>query len=124
MTVILSFILTKMKSVMGVFAARLIHYTKANIGWILTFHWVNGLCMQILKDYKSETWPQSKGILKPIFHCDAKLLASGPCVGSHPQRNDFALPIPPCWYLKTRKHPTLNLKFVLPNAIPKRKSVE
>ena len=32
--------------------------------------------------------------------------------------------IPTCWYLKTRKHPTPNLKFASPNAKPKRKSVE
>ena len=28
---------------------------------------------------------------------------SGPCVGLHPQRDDFALPIATCWYLKMRK---------------------
>ena len=41
--------------------------------------------------------------LKPIFHCGAKPLASGPCVGLHPQCDDFVLPIPTCWYLKMRK---------------------
>ena len=35
--------------------------------------------------------------LKPIFHCDAKLLVLGPGAGS---------PIPTCWYLKT-----LNLRY-------------
>ena len=45
--------------------------------------------------------------LKPIFHCDAKPLALGLGVGLEPQHNDFALPIPTCWYLKT-------LKFALP----------
>ena len=32
--------------------------------------------------------------------------------------------IPTCWYLKTRKQPTPNLKFASPNAKPKCKSVE
>ena len=41
-------------------------------------------------------------IFKPIFHCDAKTFALGPCVG-----HNFALGIPTCWYLKT-------LKFELP----------
>ena len=45
--------------------------------------------------------------LKPIFHCDAKPFALGPCVGLDPQRHNFALGIPTCWYLKT-------LKFGLP----------
>ena len=31
--------------------------------------------------------------LKPIFHCDVKPLASGPCIGLHPQCDDFVLPI-------------------------------
>ena len=55
--------------------------------------------------------------LKPIFHCDTKPLALGFCVGLHLQRDDFVLPIPTCWYLKTRKlalPPTPNLKFALP----------
>ena len=56
---------------------------------------------------KKKTLLHVDGIFKPIFHCDAKPLASEPCVGLHPQRNDFKLPIPTCWYLKT-------LKFVLP----------
>ena len=37
--------------------------------------------------------------LKPIFHCDAKYLASGVSVGQCPQRENFALGIPTCWYL-------------------------
>ena len=32
--------------------------------------------------------------------------------------------IPTCWYLKTQKHLTPNLKFASPNAKPKRESVE
>ena len=43
-----------------------------------------------------------------------KIFALGPCVGLDPQRQNFALGIPPCWYLKTRKSPTRYLKFVLP----------
>ena len=45
--------------------------------------------------------------LKPIFHCDAKLLALGPLVGLDPQRQNFALGILTCRYQKT-------LKFALP----------
>ena len=45
--------------------------------------------------------------LKPIFHCDAKPFVLGPRVGLDPQRHNFALGIPTCWYLKT-------LKFALP----------
>ena len=57
------------------------------------------------------------GHLKPIFHCDAKPFALDPGVGLDPQRHNFALEIPTCWYLKTRKFafsPTPNLKVVLP----------
>ena len=56
-------------------------------------------------------------VLKPIFHCDAKPLALGPHVWLDPQRDDFALPIPTCWYLKMLKFalpPTPTLKFALP----------
>ena len=63
-------------------------------------------------------------LVKPIFHCDAKTFALDPGVGLDPQRQNFVLGIPTCWYLKTRKHPTPNLKFVSTNAKPKRKSVE
>ena len=41
--------------------------------------------------------------LKPIFHCDAKPFTLGTGVGLDPQHHNFALPIPTCWYLKTRK---------------------
>ena len=57
------------------------------------------------------------GSVKPIFHCDAKPLALGPRFGLDPQRNDFALLIPTCWYLKMPKFalpPTPTLKFALP----------
>ena len=40
---------------------------------------------------------------KPIFHCNAKPFALGPRVGLDPQRHNFALGIPTCWYLKTLK---------------------
>ena len=55
--------------------------------------------------------------IKPIFHCDAKPFALGIGVGLDPQRHNFALLIPTCWYLKTQKFalpPTPNLKFALP----------
>ena len=37
--------------------------------------------------------------LKPIFHCDAKYLASGVGVGHCPRRQNSALEIPTCWYI-------------------------
>ena len=58
--------------------------------------------------------------LKPIFHCDAKILAGyylGCCVGQYSQRESFALGIPTCWNLKMLKFalpPMPNLKFALP----------
>ena len=44
--------------------------------------------------------------LKPIFHCNTKPLALGHRVGLDPQRNDFTLPIPTCWYRKSLTDPT------------------
>ena len=44
--------------------------------------------------------------LKPIFHCKAKPLALGSSVSLVPQRDDFALPIPTCWYPETLVDPT------------------
>ena len=41
--------------------------------------------------------------LKPIFHCDAKIFALGPCIGRDPQCQNFALDIQTFWYLKTGK---------------------
>ena len=38
--------------------------------------------------------------LKPIFHCDAKYLASGVGVGQCTRRQNFATQnIPTCWYI-------------------------
>ena len=54
--------------------------------------------------------------LKPIFYCNAKPFALVPDVGLDPQRHNFALLIPTCWYLKTLKcalPPTRMLKFEL-----------
>ena len=52
---------------------------------------------------------------KPIFHQNAKYLASGAGVGQCPRRQTFALEIPTCWYLKCEnlRFPTPNLKFAL-----------
>ena len=47
------------------------------------------------------------GVLKPIFHCDAKPFALGPGVGLDPQRHNFALKIPT---LKFALPPTRNIK--------------
>ena len=54
-------------------------------------------------------------ILKPIFHQNAKYLAWGAGVGQCPRRQNFALGIPTCWYLKCENlhYPTPNLKFAL-----------
>ena len=38
--------------------------------------------------------------VKSIFQCNAKLIALGPGVGLDPQRHNFTLRIPTCWYLK------------------------
>ena len=57
--------------------------------------------------------------LKPIFHCDAKYLASGVGVRQCPQHQNFVLGIPTCWYLgananlKFASPPTQNVKFAL-----------
>ena len=48
--------------------------------------------------------------VKPIFHQNAKYLASGAGVGQCPQRQTFALEIPTCWYLKCE-----NLRYPTPN---------
>ena len=45
-------------------------------------------------------------MFNPIFHCNAKLLILGTCVGLDPQQQYFALPIPTCWYLKSLADPT------------------
>ena len=44
--------------------------------------------------------------LYPRFHCNEKLLEFGLCVGSGPQREEFLLVIPTCWYLKSLVDPT------------------
>ena len=58
------------------------------------------------------TGHSSHNSLKPIFHCDAKLLASALGVGGNAkiyQRQN----IPTCWYILALP-PTPNLKFALP----------
>ena len=59
----------------------------------------------------------SQGEVKPIFHCDAKYLASGVGVGQCPRRQNFALEIP-TWYILALPNakispPTQNLTFAL-----------
>ena len=44
-------------------------------------------------------------LFKPIFHQNTNSFALGPHVGLYPQRNDSALPVPICWYLKS--HPKI-----------------
>ena len=47
--------------------------------------------------------------LKPIFRCTPKALVLGVLSQSRPQRDDFALPIPTCWYPKSLADPTVSL---------------
>ena len=51
--------------------------------------------------------------VKPIFHCDAEYLASGVGLGQCPQRQNFALEIPTCWYLGAYANPGVgsNLRY-------------
>ena len=59
--------------------------------------------------------------LKPIFHQNAKYLASGVGVGQCPRRQNFALEIPTCWYILALP----NAKFcVTPDPKPQRQPVE
>ena len=48
---------------------------------------------------KFNSTEQPISVFKPIFHCDATALRWS----SPPQRQNFALGIPTCWYLKSRK---------------------
>ena len=59
--------------------------------------------------------------LKPIYHQNAKYLASGVGVGQCPRRQNFALEIPTCWYILALP----KAKFcVSPDAKPQRQPVE
>ena len=40
------------------------------------------------------------GSLKPISHQNANSFVLEPCIGLDPQRDNFALPLPTCWYPK------------------------
>ena len=69
--------------------------------------------------------------VKPIFHCNAKYLASGVGVGQSPRRQNFALEIPTCWYIlalpnaKICVAPDAKPKiYVIADANPQRQSVE
>ena len=69
--------------------------------------------------------------LKPIFHCDAKYLASEVGVGQCPRRQNFVLEIPTCWYIlalpnaKICVTPDAKPKIcVIPDANPRRQLVE
>ena len=66
--------------------------------------------------------------IKPIFHCDAKYLASGVGVGQCPSRQNFAWEKPTCWYilaLPPTPIPEANPKMcVTPDANPRHQSVE
>ena len=47
--------------------------------------------------------------VKPILHCNVKLLALGRHVGSDPKCDHFALDITTFWYLKSLAHPTRSI---------------
>ena len=51
--------------------------------------------------------------LKPIFHCDAKYLASGVGVGQCLRRQNFALGIPTCWSQHKSLFPDAKLEISL-----------
>ena len=56
--------------------------------------------------------------VKPIFYCNPKQLVLGSCVGLDSQHDDFALPIPTCWYLKSLYlYPTQSLVYQMPSHV-------
>ena len=75
------------------------------------------LVPQIRLERVQSRYYDRKVTLKPIFHCNAKILALGHRIGHYLKRESFALDIPTCWYLKMLKFsfpPTPNLKCALP----------
>ena len=70
--------------------------------WACTFHvvYVNIICVgHPTQTCFSVEYGLKSLSLKPIFHCNAKYLASGVGIGLCPRRQNFALEIPTCWYL-------------------------
>ena len=59
--------------------------------------------------------------VKPIFHCDAKYLASGVGVEQCLRRQNFALEIPTCWYILALPNAKI---CIFPDANPRRQPVE
>ena len=59
--------------------------------------------------------------LKPIFHQNAKYLASGVGVGQCPRRQNFVLEMPTCCYILALPNAKI---CVFPDANPQRQSVE
>ena len=82
--------------------------------WLL--HDLSCCTVVMLHDSSSQVLPA----LKPIFHCDAKYLASGVGVGHCPRRQNFALEIPTCWYILALPNAKI---CVTPDANPMRQSV-
>ena len=56
--------------------------------------------------YHNEQYILLFNTFKPVFHQNANPLALGPRVGHDTQCEDFVLPIPTYWYLKTLVDPT------------------
>ena len=95
-----------------------------------------GSCYEKSHEFKlrEAIWLHIMRSLKPIFHCDAKLLALGTFALPDTKDDTFALPdamIPTCWYLlRWVTHifcvlPNTKPKsYVLTDAKPKRKPVE
>ena len=50
--------------------------------------------------------------LKSIFHCNAKPLVLGSCVGLDPQRHNFTLPIPTCKAYIPLRRKTIRVGYV------------
>ena len=58
-----------------------------------------GLFQSHRKTANQKTDIHHRKSLKPIFHCEAKYLASGVGVGQCARCQNFALEIPTCWYI-------------------------
>ena len=65
-----------------------------------------GTCLRILIYALVFKLYDSENSVKSIFHCNAKPLALGRCVGLDPQRDIFALDITTCWFQKSLADPT------------------
>ena len=107
-----------------------LHWPKSNTG-VLVFDeaYFMHLTPRVIHNFPNPVRVHIR--FKPIFHQNAKYLASGAGVGQCPRRQNFALGIPTCWYLKCkicitrRQIPNTKPRIcVSPDAKPGRQSVE